>query len=356
MRKRKMEISMFNVMLAMVVILIHLMSVPKTSLPPEVPLYKVFMFASRLCAFVVQAFIFLSGMKTFLGGREEPYGKFLLKRLRTVVLPYAAAVMIYYLYFVYIEKYFPFSIGDYAGYLVRGDLAAHFYFVVVIIQFYLLYPVWKAAAKRLKPAAVLGAAALINIVLGAYSYYWLDKLFNGYVFTFGDRLFTTYILYWVGGMYAGIYYDRFMAFITRHCLLLGVAYAVIAVIDNGALYMQQFRGMAPLHLDMLHLLYCAAAILFWMSVMTAVKDKKIFGLRAADRSSYKVYLFHILFIFLLDEFVTPVIVDKTGLTSTTLTFCLRACMTYGLCFVLIFADNLPRLIKERRSNITGISA
>ena len=350
MKKRKTEISLFNALLAMIVVLIHLMSAPMAELPPEVPLYKAFLAVWRLCSFVVQAFIFLSAVKTFLGGKSENYGKFLLKRLRTVILPYIAAVFIYYLYFVYIEEYFPFKWSDYLGYLVRGDMAAQFYFVIVIAEFYLLYPLWKHTAAKWRPAAVIIASAAVNIVLGAYSYYWLDKFFNGYVFTFGDRLFTTYIMYWTGGMYAGIYYDKFTKFITKYRPALCAAFVLTAIVDVVTLYMQKYGRIPPLHLDMIHSLYCVSAILFGMSLMYAAREKKIPGAAAADRASYYVYLFHVLFIFWLDKVIMPIVISETGLSSTTLTFAVRAVMTYILCIALIAVNQIIYLIRSKLKN------
>lgn len=353
MKKRKTEISLFNALLCMVVVLIHLMSAPMQQLTFETPLYKCFLVVWRLCSFVVQAFIFLSAMKTFLGGRSEPYGTFLLKRIRTVVLPYIAAVFIYYIYFVNIEEYFPFEWSEYAGYVVRGDMAAQFYFIIVIVQFYLLYPLWKLMKDKLKPAAVLIGAVVINTVLGLYSYYWLDKLFNGYVFTFGDRLFTTYIMYWTGGMYAGLYYDRFVEFLSKWRKLLGAAFALTAVLDVCTLFMQKLGIIAPLHLDMVHALYSISAILFGMSLMYKIRDKRIIGAAVVDRASYYIYLFHVLFIFWLDKVIMPVIAESTGLSSTTAEFALRALMTYVLCIALAllhaFIRSITAKIKDMRS-------
>lgn len=353
MRKRKIEISLFNVLLCLIVVLIHLMSgAMKPPLTFEAPLYKVFLVCWRLSTFVVQAFIFLSGLKTFMNGKEENYGRFLLKRLKTVVIPYVAAVLLYYLYFVYIEKYFPFSVGDYLGYLIRGDIAAQFYFVIIIVQFYLLYPLWKVILKHIKPRWGILIAAVLNIVLGLYSFTIVSKLFNGYQYPYLDRTVTTYIIYWVSGMYAGVHYDKFINGIVKHRKICGVLFAVFAIADVTAVFMQRTGIITPLHLDMIHALYCMAAILFGLSVMCSLKRCYVSAVAAIDRASYYIYLIHVIFIFMMDKFITPFLPTS----STLLIFVVRSAIVYGACALFVCIYTVISAAKGRtRSRMTGVT-
>ena len=353
MRKRKIEISLFNVLLCLIVVLIHLMSgAMKPPLTFEAPLYKVFLVCWRLSTFVVQAFIFLSGLKTFMNGKEEKYGRFLLKRLKTVVIPYIAAVLLYYLYFVYVEKYFPFSVGDYLGYLIRGDMAAQFYFVIIIVQFYLLYPLWKLILKHVKPGLGIMVAAVLNIVLGLYSFTILSKLFNGYQYPYLDRTITTYIIYWVGGMYAGLHYDKFINSVVKHRKILGALFIVFAIVDLSAVFMQRMGIITPMNLDMLHALYCMAAILFGLSLMCSIKGCYVSAVAAIDRASYYIYLIHVIFIFITDRFITPFLPTS----STLLIFIARCVIVYCACavFVCIYTgiSTAKLRIRSRMTDVT----
>ena len=102
MTQRKQELSLLNIVLCMLVIYIHVSSVPVSQLQKGSWQFAVIVILWRLSAFVVPGFIFLSGLKLFLNKSQHiAYGNFYLRRLMTIVIPYILWVVIYYLYFVY---------------------------------------------------------------------------------------------------------------------------------------------------------------------------------------------------------------------------------------------------------------
>ncbi|MGN1116853.1 MAG: hypothetical protein ACI4TH_09805, partial [Candidatus Ornithomonoglobus sp.] len=78
MQDRKNEISIINALLCLIVVLIHIVSAPLSRLTIDAPIYKYFLAFHRLSAFVVQAFIFISGMKAFLANKTYKSDKFIL--------------------------------------------------------------------------------------------------------------------------------------------------------------------------------------------------------------------------------------------------------------------------------------
>ena len=140
MKKRVYEISVLNVLFALLVIFIHVSSNPvsvldKTQLP-----YMAVLSLWRLSSFVVQGFIFLSGFKMFFGRKDkfEP-GKFYFGKVKNIILPYILWVVIFYFYFR-IRGFVPEQ--NHFTAIVRhifvGDLVGHFYFIPIIVQFYIL--------------------------------------------------------------------------------------------------------------------------------------------------------------------------------------------------------------------------
>lgn len=330
MGKRKNEISIMNVWLCLIVILIHLVSKPITELGSDTLLYKPFVIISRLSAFVVQGFIFLSGMKLFLNSRRKAYASFMINRIKLILIPYIAAVFIYYLYFVYIEKYFPFSIKDFGLYLIRGDLAAHFYFVIAIMQFYLLYPLWRILSEK-RPVYILIISTVITVVMGLYGDYLLNNIFHA-SFMYTDRIFTTYLIYWVAGMFAGKYYDSFIEFIKKHGAILILAAIVMGAIDGLTFLANKYSLISGLHLNALHAVYCIFAISALMSVSYTLQNIQNRLLQIIDRASYYIYLLHILFIFITDRYI--------NINSTTLSFAVRSAIVYGMSIALAYVYTL----------------
>ena len=147
----------------MYVIMIHVLSDCINDYMPGSFLSAASFFLSRSLTFAVPAFIMSSGIKMLNKFSGEPlyYFKFIAGRINKIYIPYILWSIIYYLYFVFHRHYFDFSIVDLLGYLLTGDIAAPFYFIIVIMQFYLLMPLWLSFCKRIRPSAgILTAAAL----------------------------------------------------------------------------------------------------------------------------------------------------------------------------------------------------
>ena len=133
-KTRLFEISLLNILFCMVVVFAHVSSKAIDSygeFSTVSPQYLFAMLSQRLSRFVVPGFIFLSGLKMMLNKKDKfSHKKFYIKRLKSVVLPYLAWVVIYYLYDMFTSKA-AFDVFKFARGLFLGN-AAHLYFVVVI--------------------------------------------------------------------------------------------------------------------------------------------------------------------------------------------------------------------------------
>jgi peptidoglycan/LPS O-acetylase OafA/YrhL len=312
----------------MLVIYIHVSSVPVTQLLKDSWQFAVIVIPWRLSAFVVPGFIFLSGLKLFLNKSQHiAYGNFYLRRLTAIVIPYIIWVVIYYLYFVY-NNYFDFSIADLLRYIVVGDLVSHFYFVIIIIQFYALAPVWMRWIKRENPCIALIVSLLVTIILGQSLPSIIAAFIPDYSFLYTDRVFTTYLIYWVGGCFAGLYYEQFKEMIRQRSVTMVILYAVAASAD-AALYYLGARGIVTAYyLENIHVLYCICAVLFFFLIFMRMSEKGFLQssfISTLDRSTYQIYLSHCLVIFIVNGELS-----RFGIGSVSLSYLVRVIVTYGV--------------------------
>ena len=88
-KARYTEITVLNIFFCILVVYIHVSVSPLAELRRESWEYLFAFIPRQASAFVVQGYIFLSGLKMFLSKSGSfSYGKFLLKRFLNVFLPY----------------------------------------------------------------------------------------------------------------------------------------------------------------------------------------------------------------------------------------------------------------------------
>lgn len=332
--KRKNELSFLNIIFCILVIFIHVSSAPVTGLLKGSWQYGVFFVPWRLSAFVVQGFIFLSGLKMFLKEDTSGYTKYYKTRFTKIVFPYICAVILFYAYFLW-RNYFGFSSKDLLGYIIKGDLVSHFYFVVAIVQFYLLKPVWTFMVNKIPPKI----AVILSIIIMFLCKYSIS------FFQYNDRLFTTYIAYWVLGCYAGKHYETILSHIRKYRKIYISQFVVVALAEAVISYTQFVYGGMKF-LEELHFVYCISAIFATFSVATIVADKVMDKktLQKIDSASYYIYLIHPLFIFITDG-----ILAKWGIIDIASGFLIRSIITYILSITISIAYlEMKKKIKRNR--------
>lgn len=270
--------------------------------------YAVVFFTKRLCSVAVPGFIFLSAAKYFATLRTDGfrYGAFLIKRVRKLVPAYILWVCIYYAYFVG-RDYFPFRVADLLKYIADGTLVAHFYFIFVILQFYVLMPLWRRLA-RLKTAPLAAVTALSFVVMLISQMAFPD-------FAYRHMVFTSYVFFWLLGILCGTHYDAFKKLLTSHRTVPLITFVVFAA--HFVLSYFKSRGMlvyAPERA--LHFVCVTALLLFMMYFCVKIPPERIPFWRlfkALADASFYIYLSHILVIFIVEQYTAAL-----GLTLSTL--------------------------------------
>ena len=94
---------------------------------------------NQLTRFAVPLFILLSGTSLGLSANDDSYRGFLHKRLTKIGIPYLAWTAVYIIY----NNHSDLSAINFRSVLrtvLLGQAAPHLYFVVIIFQFYLIFP------------------------------------------------------------------------------------------------------------------------------------------------------------------------------------------------------------------------
>jgi len=343
---KKNEIVLMNTALCLLVIFIHIASAPVSALSKNSIQFFSIMVPWRLSAFVVQGFLFLSALKLFLKDMSGfSYKTFILKRLKVIFLPYACWVMVYYLFFCGIG-YFGFSFADYIKYLINGSLVSPFYFIVTIMQFYLLMPLWIWLIKKVQPHILTVSSFAVMILFKLY----IPMLFNrsGIDFQYFDRIFATYLFYWIAGCCAGSHYHTFRLYIEKYYFSELLMFICAAVFDIWLSYRVFVYGTNIAYLEYIHVLYCVSAISFMytlsirLSKTFLIKSRLISGI---DSASYYIFLMHCLVINIIN-----IIMKKLGITDIGTAFILRFIIVYS---VSITACILYVKAKKRILNYGG---
>lgn len=300
MSRRLEELSILNVLFCLLVVLIHVLSQTVISLERTSWQYALVLIVHRLSFVSVPGFFFLSGLKlTLPRSRPQPLVRYYLGRTKTLLLPYLLAAAVYYLYFVAIGWY-AFSPVQFLQETALGTLSAPFYFLVALVQFILLAPLFRWLARRFHPVLLLPLALGITWLSALYFNSILQLFVPGAAFSYSDRVFTTYLVYYLAGCCAGTRYPAFLALLEDSRSLLNAAALFFGAADAAvSVLLFSGRRAAPF-LELVHTLYILSAIpaLFaWAlrhkSLLQGVPGRL---LGPVDRASYLIYLYHCLVI------------------------------------------------------------
>ena len=189
-----------------------------------------------------------------------------------------------------------------------GDLVAHLYFVVTIVQFYLLAPVFRSMVKRIHPAIGVTFSLLITLILSQYLPNLIDLVFPDYYFPYNDRVFTSYLFFFVAGCYIGRYYDAFKDALRQSKSVIIAAFVLCAVLNGGLSYLHMSGRKTISFLELVHFAYVVSAIAFFYLLSVLWFDRHTPGkaFLTLDSMTYGIYLGHCYVIFrinmILDEF------------------------------------------------------
>ena len=333
-KEKKTELNVLNIILCLLVILIHSMGSAIWQTVASARSYPVFTALFRLSSFAVQGFIFLSAVKLYMNKSSASYGKFIWRRVKTVFLPYLLYVPIYYIYKLSVEKR-PFDILYLIKSIFSGNMHAHFYFVILIMQFYFLFPLFKKLYEKGSAESLTAVSVAFSLAFQFSVPHALKFLFN-IDFTFADRTFLTYLGYWTLGAYAGMNYDKFKSSVCKTKYAVFICFLLFGAIICPENYrVMRFSEFVP-GFGELFFAYTFPAILFFFIISVMLSKLMFFNsgfFVQLNRVSYRVYLIHPFILALFDRFTYEFVWNSPALYNILRYFSVTV-LSFGISFLI----------------------
>ncbi|WP_282936938.1 acyltransferase [Paenibacillus sp. RC67] len=239
-KAKLLELDIVRAFAILAVLLIHNTSEATVELPVGSVSQAAYLGINKFSNFAVPVFIFISGLVLFYRYVDDWSGKqavtFYLKRVKQVLFPYLIWSVFYYLYnqWIFDRSQLHFDGAEFLDLLPWADASYHLYFMIIIVQFYLLFPllVWLCRASQgfRKKLFLIGIA----IQAAFYSYgHWIEPLPNS------ASLCVTYFSLFALGGYLGMNYQTFSVWISKHIIwvlplsiLLGVSFMGLFLLEE----------------------------------------------------------------------------------------------------------------------------
>lgn len=310
------------------VIGIHVGSYALSNPQANVHLIAVLEILSRFC---VPAFFFLSSFGLFLGtplSADFHYKEFLKKRLSVVLIPYITWSLIYLTYTAIVSRNLMVFVYSPPAFLF-GNTAYHLYFMIILLWFYLLMPLWRklTALVLQKPLLWLSMLFLLQSAFNFWSSYYGSRIkFDWYWFQYA---YDMRLNYWVAhyiwifllGAVCAERYEEVRSKLHDYRLLLTAAFTLSVTAMLGSYYyvLQEWHytlleAIYTIHqLSPMGMLYTAmgALFFFYFFEVTPFSPGLATFWRELGNASYGIYLSHPLLLFL----VTPLL-EKAGILLT----------------------------------------
>ncbi len=336
MQRKLSEISSFEVILCLSVVMIHILSESIASYAKGTILSFLSFSASTVLTFVVPAFMISAGIK-FAHKFENTsfnYLSFMRGRLAKIYLPYVVFTILHYLYFVFYRKYFGFNFFELLRFLLHGSIVAPFYFIALIMQFYILSPVIMQFCRIIPSNLGIFIAATINIVC----LYFSDAM------RYGDRIFTVYLLYWIIGCYIGIDFRTSISRLSRLKKIIVPLGIIFTIIYTSVSYAEFLGLFHTFFTEILKIAFCLSASLMWLVLMP--KSEGFIADSLAPVTFY-VFLIHCLVIIEIQFLMT-----NWGITSIPLRFIITFFATYiiSLAVSIVFLKIKGIFIKSKQNS------
>jgi peptidoglycan/LPS O-acetylase OafA/YrhL len=301
------EIDIVRAIAIIAVLLIHGTS-GATQLPLGTGSQAVFFMLNKISLFTVPLFIWISGVVLFYTyyDRWEPGMSrvFWTKRLRRILIPYVLWSLFYYLYnqFIFHGK-ISFDTLHLIKLLLSGNASYHLYYMVIIVQFYLLFPFMITAARSCHWFRQGLIPFGIGIQAAAYCFHhWVYPLPEY------TSLFLSYSALFAFGAFVGIHYAEIVSWFNSYKKWIWSTLLLAGFTFVGMLFLNQY-GLISIEntwFELALLVYCMTiplCCIHWAKERLASGSRIGAAFSSLGAASFGIYLVHPSLLTLWDRIV-----------------------------------------------------
>lgn len=197
-----------------------------------------------LMHFTRESFMALTGfvLTYSLYGKKIRWGQVWAKRYRLVFFPYviwSAAYMLLFASFAGVGVF----LADYGRNLLDGGAWFQLYYLLITMQFYVVLPIFLVLMKVAKkhPWSVVVGAFIFELALMTYDQYFIGPHPTG-INRYTSDEFWTYMVYFVIGGVAALYWAQVREWLKRHFKTVLVASLGAAAIMLTEFFIQTYVG------------------------------------------------------------------------------------------------------------------
>ncbi len=296
--------------------------------------YKTGFILNQFVRFSLPAFLVISGLGSaynYNPGAGIRIGEYYKKRFRAVFIPYIIWSLIYFIFYLTILGKIPGGSGaldlDTASLswlsliltFVRNSLFGwnyvHLYFVVLIFQFYLIYPVIIGRlSKSANQGMILITAFVSYLLLMIYIFYFRkltgNSLFDVFVKYYWE-MFIAWYFYYIFGLVAGLRFESFKQAASRFSGWILVGYLITAamVILEALAYLPGDTGRLT-SLRVTVLCNSIMAVPFYFNLSRMIKNRMPLVrriLEIAGNTSFGIYFVHLLIIVVFSNLMNRIL-------------------------------------------------
>lgn len=293
---------------------------------------------NRSFKFTTPIFIFLSGVTSFYSYRDKEfkYFSFLKRRLSKVLVAYFIWCIIYYVAYIWIG-YYGIDIKFFIKSVLLGTMSYHLYFVIIIVQMYIVGPIFYHILKNSdKKIPILVIAAVITVLCAEFIRFQLS-----------DRLFLKYMVFYMFGIYVTLEYDKYISWINKSKIVVVAGYLMTGLIYTIASYYDMVI------ITYVWFVFSIFSVFFVYYVGLVLKDKlrnihsfiKLFG-----QSSYYIYLMHPLVLTMMILYA-----ENNGILSVTKRLLLYSATVIPVTIIscLVFTALKNKISKQKKAALAA---
>lgn len=326
--------------------------------------------------FGVPTFVFVTGVGLFYNHYENVrYLRFMRKRLTEIFVPYLVWTLVYQVYYGTLS-FTPAGLKEFGRHLLAGNGAYHLWFVAMIFQFYLCYPlllaVFKAVSCRIKTP--WGFWLALGVLTALYTgLMWTSAAYiaGGHLKSkstliqllfvkYRDRNFIFFFYYFFLGGIVGIWLGKWRKFVLRSLtwngllfplLFIWIGYELMTGAADGVVNLSYSTSLKPSMF-----LYTVSELLLVYGLAMALTQTIIRPdgterhcpvstvLKFTGKYSFGAYLMHAMALNYVVQGLNAAVPHNRGLAAGILAFVLCSALSVGFTWALSHLPGKKMLI------------